>query len=477
MPSRRDFLKSSGLIMAGLSLSNLSFTKAFTANQFESKRPLISERKFISESVEAIIAEMKKSIMDEELSWLFENCFPNTLDTTVNYRVVNGKPDTFVITGDINAMWLRDSSAQVWPYLSLVNEDKKLRNLIAGVINRQTKCIMIDPYANAFNDGPGDSEWKNDLTDMKPELHERKWEVDSLCYPIRLAYGYWKTTNDTSVFDEDWKSAIKLVVKTFKEQQRKDGTSPYKFMRETAWATDSLPLGGYGNPIKPVGLIVSSFRPSDDATIFPFLVPSNHFAVVSLKQLAEISNDALNDKQFASECLSLAKEIEEALDKYALVEHLDFGKIYPYEVDGFGNQLFMDDANIPSLLSLPYLNVVNTDDEVYQNTRKFLFSEINPYYFKGKAGEGIGGPHAGLGKIWPLAIIMRGLTSKDENEITQCISLLKKSNADTGFMHESFDKDDSTNFSRPWFAWANTLFGEFILFVQKQYPHLLQNQF
>jgi meiotically up-regulated gene 157 (Mug157) protein len=420
---------------------------------------------------------MKKSIMDEELSWLFENCFPNTLDTTVNYRVVNGKPDTFVITGDINAMWLRDSSAQVWPYLSLVNEDKKLRNLIAGVINRQTKCIMIDPYANAFNDGPGDSEWKNDLTDMKPELHERKWEVDSLCYPIRLAYGYWKTTNDTSVFDEDWKSAIKLVVKTFKEQQRKDGTSPYKFMRETAWATDSLPLGGYGNPIKPVGLIVSSFRPSDDATIFPFLVPSNHFAVVSLKQLAEISNDALNDKQFASECLSLAKEIEEALDKYALVEHLDFGKIYPYEVDGFGNQLFMDDANIPSLLSLPYLNVVNTDDEVYQNTRKFLFSEINPYYFKGKAGEGIGGPHAGLGKIWPLAIIMRGLTSKDENEITQCISLLKKSNADTGFMHESFDKDDSTNFSRPWFAWANTLFGEFILFVQKQYPHLLQNQF
>ncbi|HEX9251107.1 MAG TPA: glycoside hydrolase family 125 protein [Ignavibacteriaceae bacterium] len=477
MSSRRNFIKTSSLAVAGLSLSNFSFTKSFFPNTFQSKRPPISARKFVSEAIEAKIIEMKKGIKDEELAWLFENCFPNTLDTTVNYKIIDGKPDTFVITGDINAMWLRDSSAQVWPYLQFVNGDKKLKDLIAGVINRQTKCILIDPYANAFNDGPGESQWKNDITEMKPELHERKWEVDSLCYPIRLAFGYWKTTNDVSVFDENWKSAMKLVLKTFKEQQRKDGKSSYRFMRETAWATDSLPIGGYGNPINPVGLIVSSFRPSDDATIFSFLVPSNHFAVVSLRQLAEIFNEVINDNVFAAECNSLADEVEEALNKYAIADHLNFGKIFPYEVDGFGNKLFMDDANIPSLLSLPYLNAVEKADETYNNTRKFLFSRNNPYYFEGKAGNGIGGPHAGLGKIWHLSVIMRGLTSTNENEIIDCIKLLKNSHANTGFMHESFDKDDAAKFSRPWFAWANTLFGELLLMVQREYPHLLQKQF
>lgn len=476
MTTRRNFLKTTSLAIAGISFSNPSFTKSFMLNSFISKRPPLSERKFVSEAIEAKIVEMKKTIKDEEIAWLFENCFPNTLDTTVTYKFIGGKPDTFVITGDIKAMWLRDSSAQVWPYLDFIKKDNNLKDLIAGVINRQTKCILIDPYANAFNDGPGDSQWKNDITEMKPDLHERKWEIDSLCYPIRLAYGYWKTTNDVSVFDDDWKFAMKLVLKTFKEQQRKDGKGPYRFMRETAWATDSLPLGGYGNPVNPVGLIVSSFRPSDDATIFPFLVPSNYFAVVSLRQLAEIFTYVIKDKTFADECTSLADEIEEALSKYAVTEHLNFGKIFPYEVDGFGNQLFMEDANIPSLLSLPYLKAISLDDDIYNNTRKFLFSKNNPYYFEGKAGNGIGGPHAGLGNIWHLSVIMRGLTSTHENEIVDCIKLLKSSHANTGFMHESFDKDDAAKFTRPWFAWANTLFGEFILMVQNNYPHLLQKQ-
>lgn len=477
MQSRRNFIKTGSLAIAGLSLSNLSFTKSFAPSLFESGRPVISQRKFISDAIEAKIVEMKKIIKDEELAWLFENCFPNTLDTTVTHKIIDGKPDTFVITGDINAMWLRDSSAQVWPYLQFINEDKKLKNLIAGVINRQTKCILIDPYANAFNEGPTGSYWEKDVTDMKPELHERKWEIDSLCYPIRLAYGYWKTTNDISVFDNDWKSAMKLVFKTFKEQQRKEGQGPYRFMRETTWSLDSLPLNGYGNPVNPVGLIVSSFRPSDDATTFPFLVPSNHFAVISLKQLAEILVDVKGDKSFAADCKSLAGEIEEALNNYAVCDHLDYGKIFPYEVDGFGNKLFMDDANVPSLLSLPYLNVVTSGNEIYLNTRKFLFSKNNPYYFEGKAGSGIGGPHAGLGKIWHLSVIMRGLTSNDKDEIIQCIKLLKSSHANTGFMHESFDKDDASGFTRSWFAWANTLFGEFILKVHKEYPQLLQKQF
>jgi len=475
--TRRDFIKTGGLAIAGLSLANNSFAKNSPSAAFESKRPKLSKRKFTSEAVEAKIAEMKKEINDEELSWLFENCFPNTLDTTVKHKLIAGKPDTFVITGDIDAMWLRDSSAQVWPYLSLVKDDKKLQNLIAGVINRQTKCILIDPYANAFNYGPGKSQWLSDITEMKPELHERKWEIDSLCYPIRLAYNYWKTTGDVSVFNDDWKKAMQSVYNTFSAQQRKDGTSPYSFMRETTAATDSVPLKGFGNPIKPIGLIVSAFRPSDDSTILPFLIPSNYFAVVSLRQLSEIFSEVIKDKTFADKCSSFANEVEEALNNFAVAEHLNYGKIFCYEVDGFGNNLFMDDANVPSLLSLPYLNAINKDSEIYKNTRKFLLNPDNPYFFSGKAGEGIGGPHVGLKMIWPISIIMRGMTSSDVNEIRSCIKILKNSHAGTGFMHESFHQDDANKFSRSWFAWANTLFGEFIIKVHNEHPDLLKEKF
>ena len=205
--------------------------KYFRDNKFISRRPEESERKYFSPSVESLIIEIKENIADPELAWMFENCYPNTLDTTVRYEKKNGKPDTFVITGDIDAMWLRDSSAQVWPYVSLLNEDDSLKNLIAGVINRQTKCILIDSYANAFNYSDEGSPWQSDLTDMKPELHERKWEIDSLCYPIRLAYAYWKKTDDTSLFDDHWVKAMKLVLKTFREQQKKDGMGPYSFQR------------------------------------------------------------------------------------------------------------------------------------------------------------------------------------------------------------------------------------------------------
>jgi len=441
---------------------------------FPDKRPQLSERKFTSPAVEAIIAKMKKVIKDPELAWLFSNCFPNTLDTTVFFKMMDGRPDTFVITGDIHAMWLRDSSAQVWPYLPFMKEDQKLQQLIAGVINRQTKCILIDPYANAFNEGPTGSEWDKDLTKMKPELHERKWEVDSLCYPIRLAYNYWKLTGDISPFDNQWKDAMHLVVKTFKEQQRKENKGPYKFGRVTSWSTDTVPGNGYGNPIVPVGLIVSIFRPSDDATIFPFLIPSNFFAVASLRQLAIMSSKILKDEKFAEECNALATEVETALQKYAAANHLEFGEMYAYEADGFGNQLFMDDSNVPSLLSLPYLEAVRVDNPVYQNTRKFILSDKNPYFFKGKYAEGSGSPHTLDDMIWPMSIILRIITSTDDGEIRSCLKMLKNTNADTGFMHESFNKDNPQKFTRKWFAWANTLFGEMILKLSDEKPYLLK---
>ena len=472
MTSRRNFLKRGTLGLAALAI-NPSWAKdslqsKVNAKGYVSKRPVLRKRNFTSKVVEETITRIKAKIKDPKLAWMFENCFPNTLDTTVKFSMRGNKPDTFVITGDIDAMWLRDSSAQVWPYLTLVNSDNHLKQMIAGVINRQTECILIDPYANAFNPKPmPNGEWMND-TGMKPMLHERKWEIDSLCYPIRLAYNYWLETKDTSVFDSEWRKAMSLVVKTFKEQQRKEGLGPYSFLRRTDRALDTVPNMGFGHPTKPVGLIVSTFRPSDDATTFGFLVPSNLFAVTSLRQVAEISENVTKDLSFAKECRELANEVEAAIKKHAIVEHPTRGKIYAFEVDGYGNAYFMDDANVPSLLAMPYLDTLDKNDVVYQNTRNFVLSEDNPYFFKGTAGEGIGGPHVGYDMIWPMSIIMRAMTSNSDEEIKHCITMLRNTDADTGFMHESFNKDNPAKFSREWFAWVNTLFGELVMKLEKE---------
>jgi len=441
---------------------------------FPAVRPPAAKRRFTSKSVERVIAEVEAKAGNKELAWLFGNCFPNTLDTTVEFETVNGRPDTYVITGDIDAMWLRDSSAQVYPYLTLLPEDPPLQQLVAGVINRQTRCILKDPYANAFyKDDQKTGEWKTDNTDMKPGVHERKWEIDSLCYPIRLAHGYWKATKDTNPFDAAWLQAIKLTLQTFREQQRKDGKGPYHFMRRTEIATDTVPGRGYGNPAKPVGLIQSTFRPSDDATVFPYLVPSNFFAVVSLRQAAEMVETLHQDRDLAAQCRALATEVEKALAEHAIVNHPKAGKVYAYEVDAYGNYYCTDDGNIPSLLSLPYLGAVTAGDPIYQNTRRMLLSPENPYFCIGRAASGIGGPHVGVDMIWPLGVIMQGLTATSNQELANCLDILRRTHAGTGFMHEGFHKDDPTKFTRSWFAWANTIFGELVLKTFNERPLLL----
>jgi uncharacterized protein len=457
---RKEFIKSVAITAGAFYLPKVSFGRL---SDFPEVRVPLSQRKFSSKAVEEAINNVTKTINNKELAWLFNNCFPNTLDTTVDFTTINGKPDTYVITGDIDAMWLRDSTAQVWPYLSLAKNDKPLQELIAGVINRQAANILYDPYANAFyKDRSRVGEWKDDVTQMKPGIHERKWEIDSLCYPIRLSYGFWKTTGDTSVFDADWKEAARLIIKTFREQQRKKDKGPYKFERRTSWATDGVPLGGYGYPVKPNGLICSMFRPSDDATIYPYLIPSNFFAVTSLQQLATIAKEVYKDNALAKESNDLATEVSHALQQHAMTNHPQFGKVYAYEVNGFGSFNLMDDANVPSLLSLPYLGSFKRTDPVYQNTRRLLLSAYNPFFFKGKAGEGIGGPHVGIDMVWPLSIIIRGLTSVNDVEVRDSIKMLTATHAGTGFMHEAFHKDDAKKFTRKWFAWANTIFGELI---------------
>jgi meiotically up-regulated gene 157 (Mug157) protein len=471
---RRDFITTSAMAATGLLFADK--LNALPPTDFVSKRPALKDRKFVSKAVEAKIAEVKSAIKDKELAWMFENCYPNTLDTTVELGVRGGKPDSFIITGDIEALWLRDSTAQVTPYLSLVKEDKDLQNLIKGLIHRQAYSVLLDPYANAFNKGL-EIGTPSDKPLNKPGVWERKWEVDSLCYVLRLSYQYWQATGDASAFDDEWQSAMRLIVKTFKTEQLKTGKSDYYLLRQTDNMIDAPPFYGTGSPTKACGLIRSAFRPSDDSTMFQFLIPSNAFAVVSLRHLAELLKNALKINDFAKECEDLASEIEQAINKYALIEHETFGRIYAFEIDGFGNRLFMDDANAPNLMSLPYLGFTKTDDQTYQNTRKFILSDNNPYFKRGKFASAVGSPHTGKTNVWPLALIMQAMTANGDAEIKTCLSMLKNTHAGTGFMHESFNPDNPPEFTRKWFAWANTIFGELVLKIYNERKSLLNNEF
>ena len=473
--NRRNFLKNASLVGLGVTSNSFFGQSIILKTDYTSNRPLIKDRTYQSNAVEQTINFLKSKIKDPQLAWMFENCYPNTIDTTVDYEVIDGKPDTFIITGDIDAMWLRDSTAQVWPYLPLVNKDEKIKNLIKGLINRQAKCVIRDPYANSFyKDLSKVSAHNRDVPTPIAGVHEQKWEVDSLCYVIRLSYNYYKFTNDTSIFDENWIKSTRIILDTFLTEQRKDGSSPYKFVRNGTAMVDAPLFSGTGRPFTPNGLICSMFRPSDDSTMYPFLIPSNIFASISMKQLSEIYKEENIDIDFSNKCFNLSKEIDSAINKYAIKEHLDFGKIYAYEIDGFGNNLFMDDANVPSLMSLAYIDSKFINDEIYLNTRKFLLSKNNPYFLKGKAAEGQASPHTGKDKIWPMGIILRAMTSGDDLEIKKCIKMLVDTHAGTGFMHEAFDKDNPDNYFRSWFAWANTLFGELIIKIQNERPHLLE---
>jgi meiotically up-regulated gene 157 (Mug157) protein len=472
--SRRSFLRTAAGTVASASI----LSQATVAQpSFVSKRPAPAARKFRSKAVDAAIESTASRMRDPELAWLFSNCLPNTLDTTVSYTRGATGPDTVVVTGDIPAMWLRDSSAQVWPYLPFITADADLARLIEGVIRRQTRCILADPYANSFMPDLASTEplsWsKTDHTEMKPGVGERKWEVDSLCYPVRLAHEYWRITHDAGPFDSTWAHAMNTILETFTAQQRKTSPGPYSFQREAFSPYDTLSGDGRGNPARPVGLIHSGFRPSDDACIYPLNIPGNFFAVLTLQRIEEMLSEIAHDSAAASHASRLRTEIKSALDTHARVHHPIAGEIWAYEIDGFGNTLCMDDANVPSLLAMPYLGTCSADDPTYLATRRFILSEANPYFFRGSAAEGIGGPHIGPDMIWPMAIIMRALTTDDEKEQRQCLAWLKATHAGTGFMHESFNKNNPAKFTREWFAWANTLFGELILKLNKTHPGLL----
>ncbi|MGL5699317.1 MAG: glycoside hydrolase family 125 protein [Kluyvera sp.] len=391
---------------------------------------------------------------------MLERALANTLDTTLQ----PSDQGVFVITGDIPAMWLRDSACQMRPYLLFCQHHRELQQMISGVIKQQIFFITQDPYANAFNRQPNGAGHQTDLTDMQPQVWERKYEIDSLCYPLQLAWQFWKITGETDHFTPTFAHACTLILQLWETEQHHDARSHYHFQRPNPLApTDTLSHEGKGSPVSYTGMTWSGFRPSDDACDWGYLVPANFFATVVLGYMEEIARDILHDNLLCHRATALRASILDGIEKYAVVHHPVYGEMYCYETDGAKNNLLMDDANIPSLLSLPMLGAMANDDPRYLNTRRFILSVDNPSFRAGRFAQGVGSPHTPPGYIWPIALAVQGLTARDPGEKLAMIQMMVATDADTGLMHESFDPDNPANFTRPWFSWANAMFCELVL--------------
>ena len=405
----------------------------------------------VTAHIERVSARLEKS--SPKLAQLYRNCFPNTIATTIQEQ---DDGSLFVITGDIPAMWLRDSAPQVDHYIPLAG-DPEVASIVRRVVEKQFKYVLIDPYANSFNPAPNGEGHITDIPRNGPWVFERKYEIDSLCYPLWLCYRYWKATGDNTVLTQ-LPAVVETVLSVWRTEQHHVEKSPYRFTRTDCPYQDTIHNNGMGAPVAYTGMTWSGFRPSDDACTYGYLVPSNMFAVVVLGYAAEM----LGNVPLAAEALALREEIRDGLKKFATVEHPVHGTVYACEVDGMGNYLLMDDANIPSLISAPYLGYTTTDDPIYRNTRKMLLSSDNPYYYEGKCAKGIGSPHTPPHYVWHMALAMQGMTSDDKEEMKAILDMLTNCDGGTGYMHEGFHVDDPTVFTRPWFTWPDSLFCEFV---------------
>ena len=406
------------------------------------------------------ISEKLKESSFERAAQVFEKCFPVTAETTVKTA---SKEDTFLITGDIPAMWLRDSTAQVICYLPLAKRDGEVADFIEGLCRRQFKCICHDPYANAFNMTPnGGCCNPNDNCD-DPLIWERKYELDSLCYAIRLSYEFYKQTGRTSHLDGMFFEGAGKILDLCERERFHTERSDYKFIRPDTEEHDTMPNKGLGNPTEPTGMVWSGFRPSDDRCFYNYLIPSNMFAAVELLNLAEIYEQVGNDKCSADRCRRLSHGIKNGIKKFGCVIHEKFGRIYAYETDGMGHYILSDDANVPSLLSAPYLGFCDKGDPIYEATRAFVLSKYNPFYFEGKFASGVGSPHTPKDYVWHIALSMEGLTCDSADRKRELLNILVSTTDGTDLMHEGFDVSDPSRYTRPWFAWSCSLFCEFVL--------------
>ncbi len=411
----------------------------------------------ISEIAERISSRFKEN---QKLHQTFINCFESTAKTTTKFLE---EDEVFVFTGDIAAMWLRDSSAQVVHYLPFLKEYDILEEFVRGLIKRQIKYILIDPYANAFNETANGNCWEVDITETNPWNWERKYEVDSLCYPVWLLHEYYERTGNREIFTPEVKRAFEEIIRLWTKEQNHETQSDYSFVRLNCPPSDTLTREGKGEPTAYTGMTWSGFRPSDDACRYGYLIPANMFAVVVLGYMENYLREIYEDTELAEQAAKLKESIEEGIRQYGIVETGEYGKVYAYETDGLGNYNLMDDANVPSLLSIPWLKYREKDDSVYENTRRFILSCNNPYYYEGTAAKGIGSPHTPDQYIWHIALTMEGLTAAKQEDKLRILNTLLATDADKMVMHEGFCCNEPKLYTREWFAWANSLFALFVM--------------
>lgn len=479
---------------------------------------------FSSPAVEKVIEDLYPRIKDPDLAHLFRNAFPNTLDTTVLWHVDGVKThappsrlardkdkwqgaQTFIVTGDINAEWLRDSTNQLAQYQPLARSAPDISNLLLGAINTQAEFVISSPYCNAFQP-PGPSRLPPVHSGQEDIVHpayepsvvfECKYELDSLAAFLSLTNQYFHSTGSTAYLSNRWFKALEALLLVLDTQARptfnaKSGwyeKNLYTFSRLTRLGTETLNLEGIGNPLAGgTGLIRSAFRPSDDATIYGFLIPANAMMSAELDRTSKmlmaassvwsVQNEAKYMVRVAEDLQKRADTIRSGIYKHAVVTHPEFGQVFAYEVDGYGSHLLMDDANIPSLLSLPLFGFVDVSDPVYQNTRRMVLSQRgNPYYISGSKFRGIGGPHIGLRNAWPMSVLVQAMTSTSDAEIMECLDRVKNVSV-LGLINESVDvhrgvRPGGDGMTRSWFAWANSVFAQTILWLVEEKPELILN--
>lgn len=472
------------------------------------QRPSIHCRTFTSHMVEQVIEDITSRMFDKDLARLFENAFPNTLDTTVRWHVDGtetkhtelkargykdeGKwqgPQSFVVTGDINAEWLRDSTNQLLQYQPLAKKDPAIYNLILGAINTQSEYVTESPYCNAFQPPPP-SRLPHTQNGQEDYVHpayepsfvfECKYELDSLAHFLALGNTFNNHSGSTEFLTPRWYTALDTVLAVISQQSQSTfdpltarfQKNEYTFRRRTDQGTETLPLSGVGNPLNNgTGLVRSAFRPSDDATILGFYIPANAMMAVELKRTAVILR-GVGKSVLAQTLEKRAQAITDGIWAHAVVNHKVYGDVFAYEVDGYGSHIIMDDANVPSLLALPIMGFVPQSDPVYHNTRRMLLEKIgNPYYLEGKGFKGIGGPHIGLENAWPMSLLLQAMTTDDDSEIKESLTLVLKASR-LGLVHESISVNRIQEYTRSWFAWANSVFAQTVLDLAKRKPHLI----
>lgn len=416
----------------------------------------------ISPEIKQFMVDVTKKAGAEHANWskVFNVTYANTLETTVKKISEN---DNFILTGDIPAMWQRDSTCQVRPYLVMAQKIPEISDFIRGVVKRQFFNMNHDPYANAFNSEPNNAGHHKDHTEMTPWIWERKFEIDSLCFPVQLAYLLFKNTGRIDHFDTEFISGIDKLLTVFETEQHHTKLSNYRFERDEDRPEDTLTNNGLGSPVAETGMIWSGFRPSDDACVYGYLVPANMFAVLILDYIQEIFHGILNDSRVVSRARKIQEEVRMGIEKYGTTTNKAGEKIYAYETDGLGHYLIMDDGNVPNLLSTPYLHYTAQNDSTYINTRKTILSFENPYYYSGKYGEGLGSPHTPKNYIWHIALAIQGLTQSSQEGKAKLLDNMVQTTAGTNMMHEGFDVDNPNEYTREWFSWANMMYCELFL--------------